>query len=598
MSEGGFSHWKPLDFGAGGLTGSMDADGRIIALNCYDPVHGYVTLTSAQPFPDADRYDAQKVRAYRRSLTLLQGFGLASNTEITGRDSKIWDDMLPVAELRYADGSSATVRTWGAGLVAVQQWETRSSSGFLFRGRLSLQRSAYTQLTEGGVISAPPRRIEIVTHTDGFTLFNPALRRAVAVVGLPDLNGYSFEGGDDVSLEIPVPSGSTSLIYAFGDSIEDAQASARAAARQDTPFETIYSKNRIELDHRLYLHASPDRISTRGLIYGHQMCVPVGEGICILTDHMLLPLSWNRDAYFVATALLHGVSDGPDLVRRHLIWMFEIAERPNGDWARCYLANGRIKDKAFQLDQQLYPVLELADYVVKTGDRALFERLKPLAAAILDGLGRHKEATHQLYSTDETPGDDPIAQPYHLSSHILLWRTLARWAEVSGDEKAADWARRVRSDIETYFITHAAAGRTLYAYAADARGGYHLYYDANDLPTALAPAWGFCPAESRTWRNTIDFAFSPDNEACFDGRLGSVHTRAPWALGDLQDVVIARALKDRPREERAWERLRHGAAIDGALPEAYDGGTGAVVSRTWFAWPNATAACIQLGVWD
>ncbi|MBK8137066.1 MAG: hypothetical protein IPK52_14760 [Chloroflexi bacterium] len=76
-----------------------------------------------------------------------------------------------------------------------------------------------------------------------------------------------------------------------------------------------------------------------------------------------------------------------------------------------------------------------------------------------------------------------------------------------------------------------------------------------------------------------------------------MHTRAPWALGDLQDVVIARALHDSERESRAWGRLRQVAAIDGALPEAYDGETGAVISRTWFAWPNATAACIQLGVW-
>lgn len=139
---------------------------------------------------------------------------------------------------------------------------------------------------------------------------------------------------------------------------------------------------------------------------------------------------------------------------------------------------------------------------------------------------------------------------------------------------------------------------TLYAYAVDGRGGHYLYHDANDVPLALAVAWGFCSADDAVWRNTMEFAFSVDNPGVYSGRLGSVHTPGPWALGDLQDVITARALNDQDRERAAWTRLRRGAAIDGALPEAYDAESGAVISRTWFAWPNAVAACIALGVWD
>ncbi len=46
------------------------------------------------------------------------------------------------------------------------------------------------------------------------------------------------------------------------------------------------------------------RSRVAGLHYGWNVGVPVGETACILTDHMLLPLSWNRDAYYVARALL------------------------------------------------------------------------------------------------------------------------------------------------------------------------------------------------------------------------------------------------------------------------------------------------------
>ncbi len=66
-----------------------------------------------------------------------------------------------------------------------------------------------------------------------------------------------------------------------------------------------------------------------------------------------------------------------------------------------------------------------------------------------------------------------------------------------------------------------------------------------------------------------------------------MHTRAPWPLGDVQDMIIARAMNDPERERRALARLEAAAQWDGALPEAYDAESGAVVSRHWFAWPNA-----------
>ncbi|MBK8034379.1 MAG: hypothetical protein IPK17_33745 [Chloroflexi bacterium] len=73
---------KPLDFGANGINGSVDQSGRIIALNFYHPEHGYVTLTSADPFPDDQRYDVAAVRAYRKSLAELEGFGVQFDVPI------------------------------------------------------------------------------------------------------------------------------------------------------------------------------------------------------------------------------------------------------------------------------------------------------------------------------------------------------------------------------------------------------------------------------------------------------------------------------------------------------------------------------------
>lgn len=101
-----------------------------------------------------------------------------------------------------------------------------------------------------------------------------------------------------------------------------------------------------------------DALIRRGLVYSLLMAVPDRDGICLLTDHMLLPLSWNRDAYYTARALLAWDANRDqcrEVVRRHIHWMFELTARREGFWGRCYLANGLIKDAAFQLDQQLYP---------------------------------------------------------------------------------------------------------------------------------------------------------------------------------------------------------------------------------------------------
>ena len=37
----------------------------------------------------------------------------------------------------------------------------------------------------------------------------------------------------------------------------------------------------------------------------------------------------------------------------------------------------------------------------------------------------------------------------------------------------------------------------MWAYSVNGRGGIERYMDANDLPAALAPLWGFCPPDDQ-----------------------------------------------------------------------------------------------------
>jgi hypothetical protein len=582
---------KPLDFGGSGITGSVDADGRLIALNTLHEQFGYVTLTTADPFPEEQRYNPAEVRRYRAGLAQLVGFGPQA-APVVRRDVLLIADAIPQIRLVFGDDTQATMTAWAHAGGAVQLWT--SDASLRWRGRLSLQRCAYTQLTEGGPVPMPP----VVSHVrfaDGLlSIENPALKWAAAIAGfLPDGSWEQVADGP-VEVDLQGRAGTTTLVYGFGPDAAAARESAlriAQAAPHSLQTELDFWQERLSL-------APENFLVRRGLSYGLMLAVPVGETRCILTDHMLLPLSWNRDAYYVACALLKGHPALADVVRRHMLWMFEVADRPSGMWGRCYLANGRIKDGAFQLDQQLFPLLELADYVQETGDVATWDRLRPAVGLVIEALLARKAPQAWLFPTDETPADDPVTLPYHLSSHILMWHTFRQIARLTDDAHLRAMADSIRQAVLAHF-TADFHGRKLYAYATDGAERFHFYHDANDFPLVLAPAWGFLLDSDPVWRATLGFAFSDANPGgCYAGRLGSVHTPAPWPLGDVQDLIIARTLHDREREHRAWDHLAQAAQWDGALPEASDPDLGEVVSRHWFAWPNAALACVALGAFD
>lgn len=587
---------KPLDFGGEGVTGSVNADGRLIALNFYHPQQGYVTLTSAEPFPEGERYNPPMVRAYRNGLAHLDGFGARFAAPIVARSFSLIESAIPRIDLQVASvgARAASLQTTGdiscvtcaSGRGAVQTITMPPNLRLRWGGRLCLQRCAYTQLTEGGPLPMPPLKMRIFCQDGLLIIHNPEIDAAVAIAGLTAMCDAQ-DAETLVELILPLASDThLTLAYGVGQTADEAAANARwLRDHHDTQAAISHWRG-------VTAGLPDDPLARRGINYSLMMAIPVGEGTCLITDHMLLPLSWNRDAYFMARALLS--AGQPEVVRRHLLWMFETAERPDGAWARCYTANGSVKDPAFQLDQQLYPLLEFADYMLETGDQAVYARLLPSVKATLAGLEARRSGDSLLFATDETPADDPIALPYHLSSHILMWHTMTQLNRIGA---AGDWAERLAPLRETIQQTFVAQhqGRAIYAYAADGAGHFHFYHDANDFPLALAPAWGYVPPDDPVWAATVAFAFSDDNHGgVYAGHLGSVHTPAPWALGDIQEMVIARALKDPAREEKAWASLRAAAQPDGALPEAYDATTGEVVSRYWFAWPSAALACVVL----
>ncbi|MBA2317495.1 MAG: glycoside hydrolase family 125 protein [Euzebyales bacterium] len=616
---------KPLDVGNGRAAASVHPDGRIGALLGTPSPAEPLVLGAVEPLAPAHRHDVDAVRAYRAALAAAgaPAFGLTPDHDSGWAVDavELLHGVVPVARLRDGD-VHAEVTTWvppGYDAVA-QSWRLRTErpeADFAWRwsGPVVLGPPVPTELTEGGALPDPEPAAVRIRAADGLVVIDGGAVGAAALAGLPQPSGGDSRDGTRGHLDVrgrlrlkavqPV-----SFTVALALATDAARAAAAAA------HVTGLGPDAADADARRLADAvapyvqrasSPARdLVRRGVAYLLGCClVPAGEATCVLTDHRILPLSWTRDAYWCVRALLASPDAGVlDLAAAHVRWLFETAERPGGTWARAYRPDGRARDLAFQLDQQCYPLLELADLTDaasdadpagRLGHRRIAGRLGAHVPAVLAALEAHRAPSVDLYATDETPADDPVPAPYHFSTHVLLWHTLRRLADTAGRlgldaDELGRRAHAVRAaTLDAFTVERGDALR--FAYAVDLAGTVIDYHDANDLPTAFAPVWGFCSADDPTWRGTVAWAFSPANARGFFpgpcGGLGSVHTPGAWPLGDVQELVVARLTGEGARERQALRRLVVTACWDGALPEARDPRSGAVRSRHWFAWPAA-----------
>lgn len=302
-------------------------------------------------------------------------------------------------------------------------------------------------------------------------------------------------------------------------------------------------------------------------------------------------------------------------VKGHLNWVFRDAQRPHGFWHRSYLATGAPKDgPIFQLDQQCYPFLELADFFDTIPDCEPFVRdlLRETATSeVVSRIIARQQSDCSLFPTDETPGDDPVEFPFHFSSHVLLWYTFTRLAKLlrsvgDTDQLQAAQLEELAQKIFTATMSHFVAenpktSEVMFAYLTNGAGKHTFYHDANDIPTLFAPEWGFTRDEAsiQAWVRTMKFGLSRANEGGYYGDgpfggLGSVHTRGPWPLGYFQELVFAEMQGDLAARKNAWERIKGSMFSDGLFSEAVDCQTGVCTSKAWFSWPGSMIGCALL----
>lgn len=585
--------------------------GQVISVHRDHPRWGWMHLSGFPCFDESGRYDPLAVRGYRRRLEDPEAPGLAVELDgLTLVDRRWREGAVPEFTYRGPDLHGRLTAFAADGHLYV--WISVTSRGDPARESVrarfevcwGLVRASYAQITEGGPLPPVDPTNRLCWAEGALVWESPALPAWAALWPVPRLAAAQGPAPLRVGWEEEWP-----LEAGRADRVLVVSLSHRPPALpRPTPSPpTVDAALRSWFRDRRWTAPIPRNPRRRAfvlrqLLFVLDACaVPVADAICLVTDPVLLPLSWNRDAYYMACLLGTASRLGGPLGERaretllgHVRWLFRLAHRPSGWWGRSYLTNGSVKDPAFQLDQQWYPVLEAARAAVDWDLPHVWREYGPDALDVARQLLQHKHE-NGLWPTSETPADDPLALPYHFSSHVLAWRTLTLLSRLDPGGPWAREAEALREAICAAFVT----GDGVFAYATDGRN-HQRYHDANDLPTACAVCWGFCGPNDPVWRRTVAFAWSADNPGYFPGPyggLGSLHAPGPWTLGDVQSWVVGASCADPVRVRQAWRRLRRVAFDDGLLCESYDPQSGLPRTRAWFAWPGAAAAALLVGDW-
>lgn len=619
-------HPKTIDLGADGLCASIHPrSGLLINLiSNTHPQHGQVLVAGWPQFPAERYWDQAYVREYRkRPVQAFEdgqgGWGWSVGTGDDDEHAGSWsyvDAAWPCTTRSHELSTTFTIES-GPLLRIRTQASSRRRLRIAFHGSTSLHRAAYTQLTPQGDCSIPDVENQLSVRGGGedeLVLENRHLasRMSCRVVVDGKAQRIACQTREPSALPITpdispidVEASCVDIIYQL-----------HMPSRSDSLSSPVSRPTLLQPRLSALLGPTLSLMVARNLDYLLGCClVPISSSsppsLCVITDHQCLPLGWNRDNYWQLRLLavlyprVDELSATPDVWRQliqstlaqHLVWVYQVAQRPLGYWARCFYTNGVPKDKVFQLDQQCYPLLELAEYAdMFDGDDL---GLAPLVDAALDAILTQRHPTLWLFKTAETPADDEVEYPYHFSSHVLLWRTLVKLADLQRRHPdaiktdVAAWARDVRAATLEHFTADG-----MFAYLTSTTGSYQFYHDANDLPTILAPRWGFCTADDPRWIKTTQWAFSTANKDGFFpgtlGGLGSVHTKHPWPLGDVQELILCDILGDSDRRTSVLAKLERCIQQDGMLPEAINVDTGAVESKHWFSWPGTFAAQVLL----
>jgi hypothetical protein len=563
---------KPLDFGSSSFSASVSFKGELLSfLWSQGHVFGFYPVP---PLNEQELHSPDSVRRYRLNLSRsLQGLGLRFNSKLP-----TWDGSKNRFVIDSNDkASSFEVDSSSSGLIYTVS--APQDVKLTLSGNLYLYRACYGQITERNPVVSKLYNLTGKQNSDtSFSLFSEELQSGVLITvkgaSFSDFN-YTEKNGLDLSIARDCDCSDFKIQFSpFKNEVSEALA--------------WNGKNRFafpdfkELEH--IVQGNFDYI--RGACNFRQS----EEESCLVTDHMLLPLGWNRDNFYMAAFLMEAYRYLKDesilkIVENHLNWLYSCWDKDFG-WGRSHYVSGEMKDPVYQVDQQCYPLLEAAWYKEITGHS---HQILSIADEVFAQIRARAESGTWLIVTEENPADDPVLYPYHFSTQILLWYTAVNLFKASCGDRFLNIAEKVQRDTLEYFTVSDDELGDIFAYTTDGKK-YELYHDANDVLVALAPLLGFVCKTNPVWLNTIKFAFSSKNSGWYAGKyggLGSIHAPGKWPLGDVQEYMIHTILENAGDKQRVLMQIMDLAFQDGLFAESVCAQTGVMKTRHWFSWPGA-----------
>jgi uncharacterized protein len=373
---------KPYDIGNTIISASVSENEKIVTLNTEHKKHGYIKLAPIMSFSNTNWYNPEAVRRYRNSFLLKEtaeeGYGIEFEFE-KNSCKKIH------TPIQFHDSSNvlSSKKTYNNiefkkyffippnknSIIQIYEIKNLSNnqinSNFKISGKYGIMRASYGQITENGPIEIPTiNNIYDKISENSFSITETGTGSKAVTSVLGDYNNLTFEEKSFHSSKPLAPScyGSISLkcnkqitlalIISISDDENFIQPNISLSDVYNYMTDTGLYWNELAVKTG---NSKWDYIVNRNFAYSYGCCCIKKYG-AMITDHQSLPLTWNRDNYFMFK-LIESIykktqqKEIIEFIKSHIDWLFtHITE---SGWGRSHLITGRIKDKVFQFDQPL-----------------------------------------------------------------------------------------------------------------------------------------------------------------------------------------------------------------------------------------------------
>jgi uncharacterized protein len=286
-------------------------------LSSFHPEHGIIVASPYEQFDGNRFYEPKYVRAYRaRMLKMIQlgqpGFGLRFDENPTKISIEFCDLNQALIKYTLQENISVTVKLEVDETGCVTQSTTISSTSsemshiqYTLDLGISVNRASYGQLTEGGPIPIPPLEniLRILDHGRQYAIVNRHLGAHLegnllidgVAVDLVNISNETFTG--------------TPVSVSFSDAIRLPASESKSFIATFRLIPDVTIRESLEMTYPNQVSKPPSShnwaklendavfIIRRNLEYILGNCtIPVSATeVALITDHVALPLGWNRD---------------------------------------------------------------------------------------------------------------------------------------------------------------------------------------------------------------------------------------------------------------------------------------------------------------